>query len=59
MKKLLFFAIILGGLTFASCSKTEECTCSDGTTFTEDDVASIAGVSLFEASCDACGGTID
>ena len=60
MKKVLLFAIVLAGtIAFTSCSKTQECTCSDGTTFTEDEAGSVLGVSLFESSCSACGGTID
>ncbi len=60
MKKLLLLAIIVGGsIAFTSCSKDKECTCADGTTFTEDEAGSVLGVSLFESSCSACGGTID
>ena len=37
MKKVLFFAIILGGLAFTSCSKSAcECTILGATTTTED-----------------------
>ena len=60
MKKLLLFAIILGGtIAFTSCSKEKVCTCSDGTTFTEEEAGSVLGVSLFESNCTACSGTID
>lgn len=40
MKKVLLFAVVVGGLAFTSCSKSE-CECTIGgetTTYTEDDV---------------------
>lgn len=55
MKKLLFFAVILGGLAFTSCSK-EECTCDilgQELKYTEDDMEG-SGMTLKEF-CDAGG----
>ncbi|PJB13816.1 MAG: hypothetical protein CO118_11845 [Flavobacteriales bacterium CG_4_9_14_3_um_filter_32_8] len=54
MKKLLLFAIIVGGsIAFTSCSK-KECTCTVGgasESFTEDDLPS--GSASVEEYCDA------
>jgi len=61
MKKLLLFAIIVGGsIAFTSCSKDETCVCADGTEWTDSDIPSVGGIGLsLEQYCTACGGTIE
>ena len=52
MKKVLLFAVVVGGLAFTSCSKSEcECTVNgETTTYTEDDVE---GGGDLEEGCNA------
>ena len=56
MKKLLLFAIILGGsIAFTSCSKDEECI--DNVTGDKIEVTSTPGISE-STYCTAAGGTM-
>lgn len=55
MKKVLLFAIILGGaVAFTSCSKDEECVDSDGNKI---ETTSLPGFSA-EEECTLVGGTL-
>jgi len=56
MKKVLLFAIILGGVVaFSSCSKDEECVLPDGTVY------ETTGGSIISESdqCTIVGGTME
>ncbi|MGB0886972.1 MAG: hypothetical protein ACPGSL_02515 [Vicingaceae bacterium] len=54
MKKVLLFAVVLGGLAFTSCSKDEECVLADGSTY-----ETTGGTIISEADqCTLVGGTM-
>ncbi len=56
MKKILLFAIILGGtIAFTSCSKDEECVDGSGNKV---DTVDVPGVD-FATECAAAGGTLE
>ena len=55
MKKVLLFAVVIGGLAFTSCSKND-CECSDGgitITITEDEWKDLGGTGDFKDECEA------
>ena len=55
MKKLLLFAIIVGGsLSFSSCSKDEECKLADGSTYNTN-----SPIFSDEEECALVGGTME
>jgi len=58
MKKVLLFAVIVGGLAFTSCSKTEcECTFLGTTvTYTEDDAEKLGLEGDFKEACEKAEG---